>query len=69
MSKCHEEHGHTGRVSTHDDLVAAIQNNEPHMSIYSCDRPECIRAFKGLIRREMGLSSDYYPFARKAATQ
>ena len=64
MSDCHTYHRRAGLVSTHPPSTLPVR--DAHMSVVSCDRPNCIRAWKGYVTRETGLTSKFYPDPQRA---
>ena len=63
-SMCWTYHARKGLVSTHPPGTLPV--HDTHMSVVSCDRPNCIRAWKGYVTRETGLTSKFYPDPQRA---
>jgi hypothetical protein len=43
----------TVRVSTHVNLEAAYNRDEPHASVWTCERPECLADAKRWVRESV----------------
>jgi hypothetical protein len=50
-SKCMTYHRRRGLVSTHPPGTLPV--SDAHMSVVSCDRPNCIRAWKGYVTPDL----------------